>query len=452
MGEELAGTIPPTSTAPPPDPPSAREMAEGQIAAEPFVPQAPSTLDEAGLSSADVEALMLKYLLHTGVASGRSIAEQIRLPFPLVSLQLQEAKLKQLVAYCGSAQMSDYEYELTETGQQRGKRYHERCSYHGAAPVRLDHYFESVRAQSVQATKLRIADLCHAFNDLSLPPSVISQIGQAVNAGRGLFLYGDPGNGKTSIAERVIRAVRQHIWIPRTLTTTGEIIRLYDPSNHTPVDTEEESYMLADTSVDQRWIRIQRPTVIVGGELTLAHLEMTYHPSTGITEAPVQLKSNCGALVVDDFGRQRVSTSELLNRWIVPLEKGYDFLTLPSGRQLQVPFDQILVFATNLEPRHIVDEAFLRRIPYKIEVFDPSEKEFRALFKQLAVEMGFAHDEDAIDYLVQKHYRSPRRPMRYCHARDLLMQVKNLCEFQDRPLELTSKAFDVAVANYFAGL
>jgi predicted ATPase with chaperone activity len=192
--------------------------------------------------------------------------------------------------------------------------------------------------------------------------------------------------------------------------------------------------------------------VIVGGELTLQHLEITYNPATGITEVPLQLKSNGGALVVDDFGHQRVSTSELLNRWIVPLEKGFDFLTLPSGRQLQVPFDQLLVFATNLEPRHIVDEAFLRRIPYKIELFDPSENDFRMLFKQLAPRMGFAYDSDVIDYLIQRHYRDSSRRMRYCHPRDLMLQVKNLCEFQDRPLELSPKAFDLAVSNYFAGL
>ena len=414
-----------------------------------YAPLAPVSLKETGLTPTDVEQLILKYLLSAGADSGRGIAEQLRLPFKIVRESLLDLKERLLIAYRGAAAMSDYDYELTEAGQRRGRRYADRCTYFGAAPVTLKDYVQSVRLQSVKQAKLRIADLCQAFEELSLPPAVISQIGQAVNAGRGLFLYGDPGNGKTSIAERVIRAVRQHIWIPRTLTIGGEIMRFFDPSNHDPAPPEEEE---GEARYDPRWMRIKRPTVIVGGELTLEHLEITFNPATGITEAPLQMKSDGGALVVDDFGRQRVSTSELLNRWIVPLEKGYDFLTLPSGRQLQVPFDQLLVFATNLEPKHIVDEAFLRRIPYKIEVIDPTEKEFRMLFRQLSEAMGFIHSEEAVDYLIDRHFLDVRRPMRYCHARDLMLQVKNLCEFQDRPLELTPKAFDTAVCNYFAGL
>ncbi len=417
-----------------------------------FVPQQPKTLSDAGLTFVDVESLILKYLLTASAETGRNIAEQLRLPFKLTKDVLQVLRDQLTLAYRGSAPMSDYEYELTDTGQKRARRYAEQCSYFGSAPVTLEDYVASVAAQSVQKAKLRIADLCNAFGDLYLPPSVISQIGQAVNAGQGLFLYGDPGNGKTSIAERVIRSVSQNLWIPRTLKLGSEIMRLYDPCNHEeePLPADEE--LLKDDLIDKRWVRIQRPTVIVGGELTLQHLDITYNPATGITEAPLQMKSNGGALVVDDFGRQRVSTSELLNRWIVPLEKGFDYLTLPSGRQLQVPFDQLLVFATNLEPRHIVDEAFLRRIPYKIELFDPSENDFRMLFKQLAPKMGFVYSDDVIGYLIQRHYRDTGRRMRYCHPRDLMLQVKNLCEFQDRPLELTAKAFDLAISNYFAGL
>jgi predicted ATPase with chaperone activity len=199
-------------------------------------------------------------------------------------------------------------------------------------------------------------------------------------------------------------------------------------------------------------VQIKRPTVVAGGELTLDMLECVRNPATGICEAPLQLKSNGGALVIDDFGRQRISTMELLNRWIIPLEKGHDYLALPSGRHIQVPFAQLLVFSTNLDPRKIVDEAFLRRVPYKIEVFDPTENEFRQLFCRLAENMGFTFRKEIADYLLEKHYRRTGRPLRYCHARDVLLQVKNLCEFHELPKELSEATIDVAVLNYFAGL
>jgi hypothetical protein len=257
-----------------------------------------------------------------------------------------------------------------------------------------------------------------------------------------------PENGKTSIAERVINAVSDSIWIPRTITITGEVIRLFDPACHALASDNAE--VLRGLRHDTRWVRIRRPSVMVGGELTLDHLEINFNRNTGINEAPVQLKSNGGALVIDDFGRQRVSVAELLNRWIVPLEKGYDLLTLNSGRQIEVPFDQLLVFATNIDPKDIVDEAFLRRIPYKIRVCDPDEKEFYRLMDETATKLGFIIEPDAISHLIGRHYG--KRPMRFCHVRDLLLQVKNLCQFQDRPLILSARAFDTAVQNYFAAM
>ncbi len=418
-----------------------------------FFPAEPQSLEETGLTFAEVEALVLKYLLNCGTAAGRHVASQIKLPFGLIGPILEQLKSQLFVTYRDTAAMNDYLYELTETGLMRARQRNERCTFFGAAPVHLNEYVTSVRAQSIEKSKPRLADLKRAFEDLQLPPAVVSQIGQAVNAGRALFLYGQPGNGKTSIAERVIRAVSEYVWIPRTITVTDEIIRLYDPSMHEAVKFEGDGDDFDNASrVDHRWVLIKRPTVVAGGELTLQMLECNKNPATGINEAPLQMKSNGGALVIDDFGRQRISTTELLNRWIVPLEKGHDYLALPSGRHIEVPFAQLLVFSTNLDPTKIVDEAFLRRIPYKVEVFDPSEADFRALFCRMATQLGFCFDPKIVDYLLEKHYRSTGRGLRFCHARDILMQVKNLCEFHEQAFEVTEMNIDVAIYNYFAGL
>jgi predicted ATPase with chaperone activity len=294
--------------------------------------------------------------------------------------------------------------------------------------------------------------MCRAMDDLLLELPMISQVGQAVNAGLGLFLYGEPGNGKTSIAERLVRGLGQSVWIPRTIGVNGEIIRLFDPATHEPVPETASGLLEERSRHDRRWVRIRRPTVVVGGELTLNHLEITHNPTTGTNESPVQMKSNGGALVIDDFGRQGVSIAELLNRWIVPLEKRVDHLTLPTGRQLQIPFEQLLVFATNIEPRKLVDEAFLRRIPYKIEVNGPSEAQFKELFRRQAAKLGFPFRPDAVGHLIDHHYKARSRPLRFCHVRDLLLQVRSYCEFHERPLDLTPDNLDIAVKNYFAGL
>ncbi len=420
-----------------------------------FFPDEPLTREQTGLSATEIESLILKLLLNCGVATGRAISEHIRLPFAVIKIELASLKIQLLVSYRDGAPMNDYEYELTELGVARARRRAEVCTYFGAAPVRMPKYIEAIEKQSIGNATPRLADLQRAFADLQMPQAVISQIGQAVNAGKSLFLYGAPGNGKTCIAERVIRAVSEYIWIPKCVTVTDEIIRVYDPSMHEEVplvDESKDDQLLESLKIDRRWVRIRRPTIVTGGELTLDMLECKLNPATGINEAPLQLKSNGGALIIDDFGRQRMSTTELLNRWIVPLEKGYDYLTLRSGRHLEVPFAQLLVFSTNLDPRDIVDEAFLRRIPYKIEVFDPTEEEYCRLFLNLARKMGFAFSDDIVDFLLERHYRKQKRPLRYCHARDLLLQVKNLNEFHELPMQITEMALDVAAYNYFAGL
>ncbi len=423
--------------------------ASAQTAGE-FFPLEPTSFRDAKLADSEVESLILKYLLARGDATGRDIAEQIKLPFVLIEELLRQMKFDQLVFHRGSAPMNDYQFQLTDLGRERARRQSEHCTYFGAAPVHLSDYITSVTAQSLTTQHPTAEDLQRAFEDLLINPRMMARLGPAINSGRGLFLYGAPGNGKTSIAERVTRAFGQFLWIPRSIGVDGEIIRLYDPSNHEEAPAENANHLIETRKIDKRWIRIRRPTIVVGGELTMDNLEVTLNTATGISEAPMQLKSNCGTLVIDDFGRQKMSTDELLNRWIVPLEKRYDFLNLSSGKKIQVPFDQLIIFSTNLQPKDLVDDAFLRRIPYKIEVVDPTEDEFRNLFKLMCPKIGFEYVDEAVSYVIEKHYKSISRRFRCCQPRDLLMQVRNFCLFHNLPMELTAEYFDFAVENYFA--
>ena len=240
--------------------------------------------------------------------------------------------------------MGDYEFTITEQGRDRAFRFNQECTYFGAAPVGLSEYLRAMEAQSIAKQGATEQDLKNAFSELIISDKMLDRLGPAINSGRGMFLFGEPGNGKTSIAERVTSCFGSTIWIPRALGIDGDIIRIYDPGIHKAVEESRDEGLFDLSGIDARWILIQRPTVIAGGELTMAQLEVTQNMSTKICEAPLQLKSNCGSLVIDDFGRQTMPVDELLNRWIVPLEKRYDFLNLPSGKKIQVPFDPVDYF------------------------------------------------------------------------------------------------------------
>jgi hypothetical protein len=425
-------------------------VAASERISDSFIPREPATVAAAGLTESEVESLILKYLLAKGDATGRDVADQVRLPFVILDELMRQMKFDQLLVYRGTSKMNDYIYQLTDLGRERARRLVEHCSYYGAAPVPLADYVEGVQAQSLTTQHPTREDLERAFEDLLINKRMLTRLGPAINSGRGMFLFGAPGNGKTSIAERVTRAFGQYIWIPRAIGIDGEIIRLFDPNSHEEAPLPTNTALWDGAQTDKRWIRIRRPTIVVGGELTMDNLEVTINTSTGISESPVQLKSNCGTLVIDDFGRQKMSVDQLLNRWIVPLEKRYDFLNLPNGKKIQVPFDQLIVFSTNLEPKDLVDDAFLRRIPYKIEVCDPSEEEFRDLFKIMCPKLGFEYDQASIDYVIETHYKRVNRRFRCCQPRDLLQQVKNHCLYQKIPLALSPEFFDLAVDNYFA--
>jgi hypothetical protein len=416
-----------------------------------FRPKAPETLEETGLTFEEIERLILKFLLAKGSGRGRAIANQVRLPFQITDPILKQLKQEQLLTFKGAAEMGDYDFAITELGRERARRYSEECTYFGSAPVTLPDYLQAMAMQSIAKQQATEEDLKRAFTDLVISQRMLDRLGPAINSGRGMFLFGSPGNGKTSIAERVTRSFGTTIWIPRTLGIDGDIIRLYDPGVHDAVESETTNDGILNLSgVDRRWVQIVRPTVAAGGELTMSELEVVQNPQTKICEAPLQLKSNCGVLIIDDFGRQTMPVETLLNRWIVPLEKRYDFLNIPSGKKIQVPFDQLIIFSTNLEPRDLVDGAFLRRIPYKIEVPDPTEEQFRDLCKLMAPTLGFEYDNVAIDYLIEKHYKQGGRPFRACQPRDLMLQVRNYCMFKQTAKKLSEEAFDIAIENYFS--
>ena len=424
------------------------EVISALLREEPFFPQEPKDIQETGLSEPFIETLICKHVLVVGTVSGRTIADRIGLPFGVIEPSLQRLRGHQILVHRGSAPLNDYVYALTEQGRESTQAQYNACSYHGPAPVPLTDYIASVEAQTITAERPKRPQLEKAFADISVDPNLFARLGPAINSGTGMFLYGSPGNGKTTLAERVTRCFGHAVWIPYAIIAEGEVIKLFDPAYHVPVETSRRSEILQD-SFDRRWVKIRRPTVIVGGELTMDNLEIRHNPVSRISEAPLQLKSNSGTLLIDDFGRQRMDPFELLNRWIIPLEKRYDFLTLGNGKKIQVPFDQLIIFSTNLEPKDLVDEAFLRRIPYKINVPDPSEQEFHDLFIWYADVMGCEYSREAVDYLLEKHYRHAKRSLRRCHPRDLLQQIHDWCSYNDRPMAMTHEALDLAVENYF---
>lgn len=417
---------------------------------EPWRPDEPEDVATAGLNETLLEAIIYRFLHNIGEAEGRRIADQVKLPFRMIEPILTRMKMEQNVGYKDSTVTNDYVYRLTESGRNIARRHVQDCTYYGACPVTLRHYIASVKAQSIAGQYPKRDDLLHAFSDLLINPDMLMKLGPAVASGRGMFLYGFPGNGKTSIAERVTGAFGKYVWIPRSIDIDGDVLRVFDPMSHELAMPEAEAGLLDVTGYDKRWVRIIRPTIVAGGELTMDMLEVQGSVISKISEAPLQLKSNCGTLVIDDFGRQKMPVDALLNRWIVPLEKRFDYLNMPSGKKIQVPFDQLVVFSTNLEPRDLVDEAFLRRIPYKIEAEDPPEHDFIELFQIMCNVLDVPFNASAVKYLIDNHYKAANRRMRMCHPRDILLQVKNHCLYNDLPVQLKPEYLDFAVHNYFS--
>jgi len=413
-------------------------------------PAAPRTIDETGLTADQIAQLLIKHL-YAGEASGTALADRLKLPYGLIEPLIESARAERLMEVRGSAGTGTaaYRYALTDLGRDRARQYLDSNRYIGAAPVSLASYVDTMRALSAARGYIDRERLKRGFAHLIVSDSLLEQLGPAVNANKAIFLYGPPGNGKSVIAEGMGRSIGGDMYVPHAIDVDGQTVTVFDPINHRPIDETPEGSLIAVAPRDRRWVRIHRPVVMVGGELTLDMLDLTFNPISKFHEAPVQLKANGGVFLVDDFGRQRMRPEELLNRWIVPLENRIDYLTLHTGKKFQVPFDVLIVFATNLDPASLADEAFLRRIPYKIPIQDPTIEQFTRIFELNCRRRNLRFHQVMVAYLLRRHFSPVGRPLRSCQPRDLLEQVTALCRYQGREPAITRELMDAACEAYF---
>jgi hypothetical protein len=414
-------------------------------------PPAPLTLADTGLRADQASELLLKTLVG-GELSGTNLSDRLALPYSILESLIEHARVEKLVEVRGSAGAgtAGYRYVLTDLGRDRASQFLELSRYVGPAPVPLSQYINYMRALMGSRGFLDRDRLSGGFTHLIVGPDMLEELGPAVNSNKSLFIYGPPGNGKTVVAEGIGRALGGEMYIPHAVDIDGQIITMFDVVSHVRIEGPSPGQsLIAGTGHDRRWERIRRPVVTVGGELTLDMLDLTFNPISRFYEAPIQLKANGGVFVVDDFGRQRIPARDLLNRWIVPLESRVDYLTLHTGRKFEVPFDVLVVFATNLKPETLADEAFLRRIPYKIYARNPSVDEFTRIWELNCRRKSLTFEPKVIDYLLRKYYQPRGLQLRACHPRDLIEQVVDRCRFEGRPPAISRELLDAACASYF---
>ena len=411
----------------------------------------PATLADTGLHPDTLAQLLLKTLI-AGECSGTQLSDSLRLPYSVLDAMIQHARVEKLIEVRGAsgAGSAGYRYALTDLGRERATQFLEISRYVGPAPVPLTQYNAYVRACMAARPWVDRETLCSGFDNLIVGEGLLNQLGPAVNSGKALFLYGAPGNGKTVVAQGIGRSLGADMYVPYAIDVDGQTITMFDPVNHvsTAPAGAAQSVVLA-APIDRRWEQIRRPVVVVGGELTLEMLDLTFNPIARFYEAPIQLKANGGVFVVDDFGRQRIPPRDLLNRWIVPLESRVDFLTLHTGRKFEIPFNVFIIFATNLKPESLADEAFLRRIPYKIRAKNPTSDEYSRIFEMNCRRRGLPFDPVMIEYLQRRYYQPRKLEMRACHPRDLVEQVIDMCRYHSREPLITRELLDAACSSYF---
>jgi predicted ATPase with chaperone activity len=424
-----------------------------------FSPPNIAKIEDTGLSQLWLQDLVLKILYFQGYLSGFKIAEEITLPFTGLVDQILDALKREKYVEVKSSQMGlgegAYIYSITGAGIARAREALERSQYAGPAPVPIQVYNESVMRQGKSRPTITNRSIRQALSHLVLSERTFQRVGPAVNSGTSIFLYGPPGNGKTSVARSIGDMIlRESMWIPYAIYIDGQVVKLYDSVNHQLSHDEEgissgTGALRANVRRDPRWVHIRRPFIVVGGELTLEGLDLVFDDVNKFYEAPFQVKANGGILLIDDFGRQLVRPRDLLNRWIVPLENRIDFLTLHTGRKIDVPFDVLVVFSTNLPPKDLVDEAFLRRLRHKIEIGDPNYEEYREIFRRVAAQKRVSYNDQGLAYLLQEWYIKRGRKLRASHPRDLCDQIIDISRYFGVEPDMSQNMIDRAAEAYF---
>ncbi len=418
-----------------------------------FVPPVPEKMDDLGVTDSLVEQLLLKTLFFRGDTTGRVLAQSLGLNFSVVEPVIERLKRQHLLLVKSSLGVGTISavFSLTEAARELTREYLEANQYTGRVPVPLEQYSVGVKMQRHKSDWLTPEMLREAFRHMVVPDRVLAQIGPAVNSGKSLLIYGQPGNGKTYLAEALFNIEADPIYIPFAIECQGQIIQMYDPIYHQRLDEDppEVSAFHREAEFDGRWFKARRPFIVSGGELTLPMLDLSFNPGSRVYDAPFQLKANNGIYLIDDFGRQKVSPAEVLNRWIVPMERRIDFLSFLTGGKAQVPFECFLLFSTNLRPEQLGDEAFLRRIQYKMLLRSPDEAEFCSIFHRFCQSQGLHADQTVLDAFIQKHYHRTGRRFRRCHPRDLITHVIDKIRFERREFRMTGELLDHAFESAF---
>ncbi len=415
---------------------------------DPRMPKAPSSIEEAGLDESFLLRLAVKCATEQDSVTASYLAERMKLPKTLVNLLIKElVKLAYFEArgLADEDAKSDIRYSLSMRGFEYAHAAARQSQYVGPAPVSLEAFCRQVALQSVHHERMNRERLLESLDGLVLATSMVEKLGPAINSGRSILLYGPPGNGKTSIAERIANMYRQTIWVPYAIEVGGHVVSFYDEAVHQPVVGAAER----PVKVDQRWIECRRPVIKTGGELTLDMLDLTFNDGPNVYEAPVHLKASGGIFIIDDFGRQQVAPQALINRWIVPLERGYDFLTLHTGKKFRVPFDELVVFSTNIAPKELSDEAGLRRLKYKIYVNTPSRDEYFQIFRSYAVNADVDVCDDDLGIFYDRKYSSESSPSCY-HPKYLLDFIASYCNFYAAPKVASLAMLEQAWSGAFA--
>jgi hypothetical protein len=415
---------------------------EQALQADSFAPSVVEGIEKSGLEYGFLSDLTLKTVYADTDCSTERVAERLRLPMSVVEPILQHLYKERLIEVRQLVSFENHRYSLLDRGWDRVQRLLDQNGYIGPAPVSLDAYSAMIRKQQESAPGVTPHAVRRALSGLVLPESTNQTLGVVANSRRSILITGPAGTGKTTIAKALHTAMSGQVWIPYAIEVDSQIIKIFDAHTHKPVDPQPLKRF------DQRWVKIERPLVIVGGELTIESTDLIYSRAVRFYDAPFQMKSNCGTLVIDDFGRQRVDPHDLLNRWIIPLEGHVDYLTFHTGKKIQVPFQQMLIVATNLDPKNLADDAFLRRMGYRLRVDMPTREAYAEIFRRYVEDRKMPFTPELIDVLMRLYEKS-RRPLRSCEPRDLVERALDICRYEKRPFELTPSLLETAWTNYF---